>query len=510
MGRNSKVQGGRRLKPFIENFPFFSIMLPMLAGTVSFALRRWDRQITISASLAVCVLSAVTLGYTLTTGESFTYTMGHTPAPWGNELRAGALEALFALVFSVVMLLSITGGLRDINRDIPDNKQVLFFVMLNLLLASMMAITYTNDLFTAYVFIDITAIGACSVITARPGGKPMIATMLYLIMSLVGSSLVLLAISLLYGITGHLLMEPLRAAVEALVAAGDYILPLFVMFALLTVGLGIKSAMFPFHVWLPGAHANATTAASSILSGLIIKVYLFFAVKVICRILGREIAGMIRVSDLLLVLGIMGLVMGSVHAIRQRDLKRMLSYSTVAQVGYICIGIGLNTAAGMVAACFHLLAHAVAKPMLFTAAGGLIGVSGHKKDYVALVGAARRDPLSGAAFLAGALSLIGIPMFSGFVSKFYLATASLETPFTGVVIIAVMVVSTLLNAMYYLPAAVCILARPPAGEDSSLPRGRSPILYRLTLLAFLLLNLGLGLFSAPVLAAIERGLAVFG
>ena len=262
-------------------------MLAMLSATASFALRSRSRQITIGVCVAELVLSAVTLAYTLSTGSSFVYTMGRVSAPWGNEIRAGALEALFALMFSGILLFSITGGLRDINRDIPNNKEHFFFVMISLLLGALLAVTYTNDIFTAYVFIDIITISACSIITIKPGGKPLIATMLYLIM---------LSISLLYAVTGHLLMEPLHGAVQALAAAGSYTLPLFVLFALMAVGLTMKSALFPFHVWLPGAHASATTASSSILSGLIIKCYLIFLLKVICRVLGPAVAAQIHVG----------------------------------------------------------------------------------------------------------------------------------------------------------------------------------------------------------------------
>lgn len=484
-------------------------MLAMLSATASFALRSRSRQITIGVCVAELVLSAVTLAYTLSTGSSFVYTMGRVSAPWGNEIRAGALEALFALMFSGILLFSITGGLRDINRDIPNNKEHFFFVMISLLLGALLAVTYTNDIFTAYVFIDIITISACSIITIKPGGKPLIATMLYLIMSLVGSSLVLLSISLLYAVTGHLLMEPLHGAVQALAAAGSYTLPLFVLFALMAVGLAMKSALFPFHVWLPGAHASATTASSSILSGLIIKCYLIFLLKVICRVLGPAVAAQIHVGDMLLIFGILGMIIGSLYAIRQRDIKRMLSYSTVAQIGYICIGIGLGTTAGRVAACFHILVHAVAKAMLFTSAGGLIGVSQHRRDYDSLRGAARRDPLSGAVFLCGALSMVGIPLFSGFVSKFYLAFASVNTPFTEVVVLSVMVVSTLLNAMYYLPVILGLFSK-PLDETSAPARAYNPFLYRFSLSAFMVFHMGLGLVPTPILEIIEQGLAAFG
>lgn len=479
----------------------------MLAGVLSFAFGRRAKQITLAVTGLSVLLSAGVLAHTLSTGASFTYWMGHFPAPWGNELRAGPLEGMLALLFTGVMLLSLLGGLEDLARDVPLRKQGLYFVMMNLLNAALLAVTYTNDLFTAYVFIDIITIGACSVVMSKPGGKTLIATMLYLIMSLIGSSLVLLSISLLYGITGHLLLEPLHGAVQALVASGEYLVPLFVMFALLCVGLGIKAALFPFHVWLPGAHANSTTASSCVLSGIVLKCYLFFIIKMVCRVLGRETAGMIHINDVLLVFGLSGMVFGSLGAMGQGNIKRMLSYASVAQVSYICVGIGLNTAFGLVAAMFHLIAHACAKPMLFMAAGGLSQVSGHSKELSDLRGAARRAPLAGVAFACGAFAMVGLPFFSGFVSKLYLTTGALGTPFAGPVALVVISLGTVLSAMYYLPAVVCLFARTPGQVPSS---GRVCPSRQIALGVFLALNLALGVASQPVIAALEAGFAVFG
>ena len=551
--------------PFAQNLPFFSILLPILCGVVCLSLgSAAARRLTLAALTVECVVSAVLLVYAVGTGESFTYMMGHFPAPFGNEIRAGALEAFMALAFSAVMLLSSAGGLDDAGRDIPEKKHNYLFLMLCFLLAAMLTIIYTNDIFTAYVFIEIITLSACSVIAVKEGGKPLIAAMSYLIMSLIGSALLLLSIALLYTITGHLLMPQLRSGIGELAVSGSYDVPMFILTGLMITGLGIKSALFPFHSWLPNAHAHATTAASSVLSGLIVKCYLLLMIKLLVRVFGLDTAAHLRSGAILMVLGTLGLIAGSVIAIKQRDIKQMLSYSTVAQVGYICIAIGLGSEAGMAAACFHIAVHAAAKSMLFTSAGGLIRASGHKKDFGSLCGAARRDPASGAAFICGALSMVGIPLFSGFVSKLYTSAASVGTQFEASAILAVVVVSTVMNAMYYFPMVVCILAKQPAAEEqagaaggatgaggtraeavsgkaggaagvrsaapgsavtadgaalvSSSGAGAAPVkaramrtpAYNAALAAFLLINLSLGVFSQPVFKIIEQGIKVFG
>ena len=494
--------------PFVANFPFFSIFLPILTAIACVMLSPHNaRRLTTLSLGAVTAMSGLLLAEVCATGSSITYMMGHSPSPFGNELRFGPLEALMALCFSVVMLLSATGGVRDINQDIPQEKISYYYIIINLLMASMLALNYTNDLFTAYVFIEIITIGACASIMIKPGGKTLIATMIYLFMSLIGSALLLLGISLLYTVTGHLLMPGLQAAVQLLVASGNYNMPLFIIIGLFAIALAIKSALYPFHTWLPISHAQATTTSSAMLSGLIVKCYVFLFIKIAYRIFTMEVMSMLHVTDMLMALGVIGLVMGSLQAGRERDIKRMLSYSTVAQMGYIAVGVGLGTKAGLVAALFHIIAHAVTKPMLFTAAGSLIDSSDHHKEFRYLRGAALRDPLAGFAFVVGSLSMIGIPLFAGFISKMYLATAAMHTAFEMAVIIATLLLSTLLNAMYYVPLLVLLYAKPPGAE---LPKPvPQPMLYRVPLILFILINLALGLFPGPVLETISVGLDLF-
>ena len=495
--------------PFVQNFPFFSIILPILCGILCLSLKsKTAKYLSLAAYAVECIFSGWLLIHVMGTAGSFTYMMGHFPAPFGNEIRAGPLEALMALAFPAIMLLSVLGGQDDLQFDIPEKKQNFFYLMTNFLLAAMLVIIYTNDLFTAYVFIEIITISSCSIIAAKQGGKPLIATISYLIMSLIGSSFLLLSIAILYSLTGHLLMPQIHLSVQALARLGHYDVPLFVLIGLMTAGLGIKSALFPFHAWLPNAHANATTAASSVLSGLIVKCYLFLLAKIFVRVFGIAVINWLRAGNILLVFGAMGLIAGSVMAIRQKDIKQMLSYSTVAQIGYICIALGLGSVAGIAAACFHILAHAAAKSLLFTSAGGLLRASGHKKDYGSLRGAARRDPASGAAFICGALSMVGMPLFSGFVSKLYISSASAGTPFEAATVASVIVISTALNAMYYFPMIICLLAKGP-GAEKPLPLGKQWV-FHAALAVFMAINLFLGFFSQPIFRIIDIGLSVFG
>ena len=185
--------------PFVYNFPSFSILMTLMAGMVTPFIRgsgRVAQKINFGVIVVVGAMNAILLGTLLSHdgGTSYTYMMGHFPAPWGNELRAGPLEALLATLFCLVMALSILGGLRDIYNDIRPKKQYLYFLMLNLLLSSLLALIYTNDLFTAYVFIEINTIAACAIVMIKDSGETIVATIRYLIMSLLGSGLFLFGV----------------------------------------------------------------------------------------------------------------------------------------------------------------------------------------------------------------------------------------------------------------------------------------------------------------------------
>ena len=457
------------MRPFVENFPFFSIFLAILAGIVTATIRsgRTAYWVTVGVCAAAAVLNGFVLEYTYLGDLNFTYTMGRFLAPYGNAIKCGPLQALLATVFSLVMATSLAGGRRDLFHDILPEKQKLYFVMVNMLEASLLALTYTNDVFTGYVFIEISTIAACALVMAKDNGPNLIATIRYLFMSLVGSGLFLIGLTILNSITGYLLMPSLAEAVAELRLTGDYPIPLTAAVGLIVAGLGVKSAMFPFHLWLPDAHGGATTASSAILSGLVLKGYIVLLLVMILRVFSVDLLVELGVEDVILTFGLLGMIVGSIFAIRENHIKRMLAYSSVAQVGYIFMGIGLGTADGLIASCFHILVHACCKPLLFVCAGRLSAVSGHHKSLRNLRGSAYRDLGAGLGFTVGALSMIGIPLFGGFVSKLYFANAALLTGTTVLSLLAI-VLSTVLNALYYVPALLAIWLKPPREDEKAI------------------------------------------
>ena len=268
----------------------------------------------------------------MNTGESFTYMMGHFPAPWGNEIRAGMLEAFLALFFCIIMLLSIVGGRVHLLEEIAEEKENQYYILLNLLLSSLLALIYTNDLFTAYVFVEINTIAACGLIMIRGTGRTIEAAMRYIIMSALGSGLLLLGICILYDCTGHLLMSNIKESITLLVQNGEYEIPLLVAIGFICVGLAIKSALFPFHSWLPDTYGYSTVTSAAILSSLVSKGYIFLLIKIIYRVIGFDVIHDSKIINILFVFGLAGMIMGSLSAIKEKDIRRMIAYSSVEEV----------------------------------------------------------------------------------------------------------------------------------------------------------------------------------
>ena len=241
------------------------------------------------------------------------------------------------------------------------------------------------------------------------------------------------------------------------------------------------------------------------------KGYIFLLIKIFYRVLGRENVVASRIVNVLFVFGLTGMLMGSLHAILEKDTRRMIAYSSVAQIGYIYMGIGLGTEAGMVAAVFHMFTHSATKALLFISAVGLYEVSGNKKDYKSLRGAGYRNPLAGIGFSVGALSMVGFPMLAGFISKLLFATSALQSPNKMIITLIGLAVSTTLNAIYFLRLVITLYSREgdrdARGAAERFTVSKSSWKLRLAVLCFIFLNLILGLKSQPIVQAIAAGLS---
>ena len=496
--------------PFYMNFPFFSIMLAMFCAIITAVLHhKIAKWITVFLCSAVFFLSAYQFVVLYPMGESFAYMMGHFPSPFGNEIRGGLLESLLAGVFSLVMLLSVLGGMKKLKEHVDSNKQSLVYVMLDLVLAATLAILYTNDLFTAYVFIEILTISACALIMCRQNGHTLVSAMRYMILSLLGSGMILISIAITYNITGHLLMEPIHDAMLALYQSGSYEVALTVIIGLFFVGLAIKSALFPFHNWLPDAYGFATPTTGAVLSSIVSKAYIILLIKIYYRVIGINPLHHSQALQLLFVFGVAGMIIGSISAINARDLRRMVAFSSVAQIGYIYAGIGMGTDLGLIAALYHLIMHSVAKSGLFIAASALADSSGDSKRFSDLRGAGYRNKTAGVLFTICALSMVGVPILGGFISKLNFSEAAFEHGgITMWVMLIALAVSTLLNVLYFVKTVVTIYRKPREGFVAP-PKYHAP-LRKIAMWGFIVLNLLIAILALPLMTAITNGLHHFG
>ncbi|MBQ9211206.1 MAG: sodium:proton antiporter [Clostridia bacterium] len=491
-----------------QNIPFFSIILFLLSAAVCSVLpprgaRAWAR-----AVLGLCLAGGALLLAILGQpgSASFTFMMGHFPAPWGNEIRAGALEALLACLFPGVMLCALLSGAPALSSGRQASREPQYLSLCMLLMAALLSQAYSNDLFTCYVFLEIMTLSAGALIVFQNSGRALAAGMRYMVLNLVGSGLFLLGVVLLYDLTGHLLMENLFVSLQALAATGEYHRSLTIIIALITVGLSIKSALFPFHSWAPDAYSSSVPSSNAILSSLVSKGYILLLLKVYARVFGWDLVLLSQVDHLLLVFAWAGMIFGSLAAIRTSRFTRMIAWSSVAQIGYIFLGVGLGAGGGYQAAVFHLLVHSCSKALLFLSGEELRRSAGGSDSFADLAGAARKHPVYGALWTVGAFSLVGLPFTGGLISKLLLGGEALRhSPPVAIITLAVLALSTLLNVLYFL-RTMLILWSPDQGSSrrgslSPLGLGACGLLAAGILVSFFL--------AQPLLEVISLGLSQF-
>ena len=360
------------------------------------------------------------------------------------------------------------------------------------------------------MFIEINTLAAAGLVMMRQKGRNLVAGVRYMIMNLLGSSLFLFGIVLLYTITGHLLMENIHDSVAALMQTGEYKVPLTIVVAMITVGLALKSALYPFEKWLPGAYSNATPSVAAMLSSLVSKGYIFLLIKVYVRVIGFDVIGQMGVLDVLFIFGMLGMIMGSVSAVRAKTTRLMVAYSSVAQIGYIFTALGLRSEIGIICALWHMAAHAATKSMLFLSTAEMDDACGGTHLRKDLKGAFYRAPLLALAFSLGAINLTGVPLLSVFMTKVTLTQAAIEVGgrHMGLVLAAV-AISTLLNAVYFLGTAMTLFVPLKEGETALPPTVRKNKYTAVSAIGMIVFNLLMGFYSQPILSALAEGLARF-
>ncbi len=409
----------------MENLLPLLIAIPLGMAFVNLLLSKFLKNISPYLTLLVVVFQlGLVIGYL--GHPAFVYTMGGWGPPIGITLVWDALSQLLILVISVIALAVTLFALPYMRQYTAQSK---FYSLYLLMIAGMNGVVLTGDFFNLFVFLEIASIASYALVAFGVEAEELEASFKYLVLGGVSSTLILLGIALLYATTGTLNLADLAASLPW----QNHRLLIFFIFALLITGFGLKSAMVPFHAWLPDAHPSAPAPISAMLSGLIIKALGIYA---IIRVFFIVLGIVPIVQTILLVLGALSMVVGVLLAVGQWDFKRLLAYHSISQMGYVMVGIALATPLGILGGLFHLINHAVFKSLLFLCSGSFEYATG-TRQLKQLGGLIRRMPWSGTSCSVAALSISGVPPFNGFWSKL-------------IIIIA------LFQAKYYFLAAVTV------------------------------------------------------
>jgi multicomponent Na+:H+ antiporter subunit D len=457
-----------------SNLPVLIVMIPLLvAATLPMLGKSGNRAwfIATATTAALFVISILILRKIGGEGGVVTHLMGNWKVPWGIELRIDSVNGFVTLIITGIAFVVTLGSRLSIQKEIPADRLPIFYTIWLCCITGLIGITVTGDMFNVYVLLEITSLATYALIAMGKGAdrKALTASLNYLVLGTIGASFILLGIGYLYMVTGTLNMADVSVELQKIYhswhdGGSEHQKTLMAAFAFLAVGLFIKVGLFPLHAWLPNAYTYAPSAVSALLSATATKVGAYITLRFFFTILGAHLVfELIPTGTILLIMGCIAVLVGSYLAIRQTNLKRMLAYSSVAQIGYIAMGIGLASETGLTAGIIHLFNHAVIKGGLFLALAAFACHVG-KPELHRLAGMGRKMPFTMAAFTAGGLALIGVPLTAGFISKWYLVLGlvekSLWTP------AAVVLIGSLLAVIYVWRVVEVIYLHKPAEADA--------------------------------------------
>jgi len=425
-----------------SQLPILQVMVPLLAASLCAILpfRRLTWLIALAASLAALAISLNLLVLVLNDGP-ISYALGDWAAPWGIEYRVDALSAFVLVLVSALGSIIMVFAPTSLAREIDADRVFLFHAMYLLNLAGLLGMAVTGDVFNLFVFLEISSLSSYVMIGLGRDRRALTAAFQYLIMGTVGATFYVIGVGMMYMMTGTLNMADLGTRLPEVAATRTVIAAM----AFIVVGLGLKLAIVPLHFWLPNAYAYAPTVVSAFLAATATKVALYALLRIVFTVFGGPAMIGLPVDQILLVLAIVAMFGASAVAIYQTDAKRLLAYSSLAQIGYMVLGISFLSATGLTATIIHLFNHALMKGALFLALGCIYLRLG-SVQIEKMAGLGRRMPWTMGAFVVGGLSLIGIPLTVGFISKWYLIQAALERGWW--LVAALILLSSLLAVIY--------------------------------------------------------------
>jgi len=405
----------------VEHLPVLQVVIPLVLAPFCFVMPRYTWIVALTGSALSLICSVLLLILLLELG-TLDYFVGGWPPPWGIGLRIDLLGGFILLLVSLIAVLVVTWAHDSIESEIRDDQINLFWCMFLLCLTGSFGIVVTGDAFNVFVFLEISSLSTYTMIALGRDRRALMASFRYLVMGTVGATFILIAVGLLYMMTGTLNMVDLASRLPELRDTTT----VQAAFAFLTVGVSLKIALFPLHQWLPNAYTYAPSTVTVFLAATSTKISLYVLLRFFYTVFGSDyVFDDLNVDYILLPLSILAIFLSSMIAVYQEDLKKILAYSSVAQIGYMTLGVALANAQGLTATIVHMFNHGLIKGGLFLAVGGLCFRIG-STSLSDLRGAGRTMPWTMGAIVLGGCALIGVPLTAGFVSKWYLIVAALE------------------------------------------------------------------------------------
>ena len=495
----------------IEQIPILIVVIPLISSFLCPLIGLWRKEgcyFWAVLSLSLCALASVDTLITVMESGTIHYCLGGWVPPWGIEYVIDHLGAFMVVIVSFFSLFAVIYAKKTVEQELPG-KIVHFYTVFLLLVTGLSGIVVTGDVFNLYVFLEVSALAGYALIAVGEDRAP-VASFRYVVMGTIGACFYLLGVGYLYIATGSLNMGDLRILLPELYANRV----IQTAFVFILIGAGIKMALFPLHTWQPDAYTYAPSAVSVIISTAMAKTSIYALIRIIFSVFTLNfVTNFAPIFDIICWISAIAMIFGSIYAIQQSNLKRMLAYSSIANVGYIMLGVGLSTSTtlGLTPALMHILNHALMKACLFMAACAFIHKAG-LRDIKDFVGLGRKMPYTCVAFILAALSMIGMPPSVGFVTKWYLILAALHAG--KYIFVAVIFFSTLLMIVYFWRVIEIMYIRVEEGKGSGsgseirvdeMPMSMLTPTLVLAVLCFVIGIVWLSGIPSPILEAVNSG-----
>ncbi len=425
------------------HLPLLQVVIPLLAAPICIILHEktltwlFTFLVTLTSFIIACLLFQHAAQ-----DQVLTYAIGGWAAPWGIEYYLDRLTAFMLVIITGLATFIILAAKHSLETEIAADRAYLVYCAYLLNLTGLLGVLMTGDAFNIFVFIEIASLSSYALISISRDRRSLYAAFKYLILGTLGASFILIAIGLLYAVTGTLNILDLAERLPEVGNSGT----VFTAMVFFTIGIGLKAAIFPLHLWLPDAYSYSPSIVSTFLAGTSTKVFIYVLIRFIFTLFGIELSlEQVGMNELLMLMSIGAILYGSFQAIKQDSIKRLLAFSSIAQIGYMILGISLATAAGLAAGLIHVFNHAIIKVSLFLCLANIIYYT-NTDSIKQLAGIGRRMPLTMSLFTVAGLSLIGVPLTAGFISKWFLIKAAMANGYLAIV--AVIVFSSILALVY--------------------------------------------------------------